>query len=95
MGRGVVRKNSVADQLPNTFQILQNVVIPKSRNPVAAHFKPPCASAVSNYYAVICMLAAMYLDNQFRSRTEKVDHARANRLLAPKRNALHLLAPQD
>jgi hypothetical protein len=82
---------SVEDDLPNAFQILENVVVPKAQNAVATRLKASRAPDVAHHRVAFTMLAAINFDNQFGLWAKEIDHERTDRLLSPKSYSFHLV----
>jgi hypothetical protein len=81
--------------LPNAIHILQDIVIPKTQDPVTARLEPHRPPAVAYQRAQSRMLSAIEFDYEFCARTKEVDHEGTNGLLAAKLNAVELVPAKD
>jgi hypothetical protein len=75
--RGRFRKRG-GDRFQHTVGIRKHVVVPKSKNTIAAFAKPAIAQYITR---ILCMLPAIDFDNEPPLTTSKIDNVRANRNL--------------
>jgi hypothetical protein len=80
--------------LPNALQILQNVIVPKAQDSVAARLQPFRSSAVAYLSAKFGVLPSVDFDHELGAWTEEVDNIRTNRLLPAERDA-ELVFPEN
>ena len=83
--RGPLRGRRRQDHFPNAFDIPQNVIVPKVRDPIVMIGKPPVANGIAFIHG---MLAAIDLDHQPLLTTDEIDNVGSNRFLTHKFEAV-------
>jgi hypothetical protein len=74
------------------FQLMQNFIIPKSKDFKPSSFKVRCTTAV--FLLKLGMLATIHLYNQFRFQANEVQDVVSKRMLPTKLLAVHLTSTQ-